>query len=187
MNSPNYDALFENTSDILSCAEKPTCAFTHHLEILRKAPVFSGTFPDILKLCAYMSRSVEYKKGDLILKQGDRATSAYFVMEGTVEAYQDIPGEKGETFIFQRMSDLDFFGELALLADFECFVNVRACSDVKLLALDRTSFQKIVSKFEDKRNELVEKIIQLRVKRFENQMTLFIEQLVNHKKIGKTK
>lgn len=184
MNSQNYDELFQGGDNEHSCIGKPKCAFTHHLEALRKVPPFSGAPLEMLKLFAYMSRSAEYEKGELILKQGDRADAAYFIMEGEVEAYQDILGKKGETLLFQRMSAHDCFGELALLADFECFVNLRALSKVKLLTLDRRSFQKTVSKFEEKRNEIMEKIVQLGMKRFEKHMALVIEQLKRETRIS---
>ncbi|SLM32304.1 hypothetical protein MTBBW1_620047 [Desulfamplus magnetovallimortis] len=164
----------ENGSDV--DMEKPECAFTRNLEILRMAPVFAGASLEILRLCAYMSRFVEFKKGHVVIKHGDRAGCAYFVVAGELEAYYVDPDNPDIFFAIQRISENDFFGELALIADFEAFFNVKACTDVKLLSLDRKSFRKILSKFEDKRDGLVEKIVQLRVRRFEKQMLNLIER-----------
>lgn len=173
MTSLSYDDIFLRDSD---CGE-PACSFMENLELLRKSPFFSGASLETLKLFAYFFRKKSYAEDQLILKQGERADSAFFLVEGEVEACYDIDGDKKESFVLQKMGPLTFFGELALLARFECFHNVVARTDVTLLSLDRESFQKVLSKFPDKQNDFVEQIVQLRIKRFESQMGDFIRNL----------
>ena len=173
MNSQIYDDIFQQHSD---CDEQD-CTFMENFENLRKSSVFSGTSLNTLKLFAYFFKTRYYKKNELILKQGERIDSTFFIIEGEVETYHDIDGNKKDPFVFQKMGPLSVFGELALLARFESFFNVIACTDVKLISLDRTSFQKVISKFPDKHNDLVERIVQLRLKRYENQLSSIIQRL----------
>ena len=172
MNSLSYDDIFQHRSD---CGE-PECSFMKNLEKLRQSPVFSSTSLDTLKIFAYFFKTRYYKKNEFILKQGEQADCAFFLLEGQVKAYHNIEGNENDTFVLQKMGPLDFFGEMALLARFECFFNVIALSDVKLLSLDRKSFQKVLSKFPDRQNDIVERIVQLRIKRFEGQMSSFINR-----------
>ncbi len=166
----SHDEVLKLNSD---CGN-PECTLMDNLEFFRKTSLFSGISLEIIKLFAYLSRVKEFKKGELICKKGERADKSFFIVEGQVEPFKELPDN--QVFLLQKMGPFEFFSELALLADFEVFINVKACTDVKLLLLDRKSFQKILSKFEDKQYEIIEHIVQLRLKRFKNQMTELAER-----------
>ena len=76
------------------------------------------------------------------------------------------------------MNKGDFFGELALLAQFDWFFSARAVTEVEALAIERKAFQKILEKYPDHKDVLIERIIQLRVHRLISQTAFMLDKLV---------
>jgi CRP-like cAMP-binding protein len=58
----------------------------------------------------------EFKKGDLILKQGDKDEIMYFITEGKVNVYTTIDEKKID---IQQLEKEDFFGEMSMFLDME--------------------------------------------------------------------
>lgn len=53
-----------------------------------------------------------FKKGDLIIKQGEEGEKFFLIQEGTAEALKDKDGKEEKVFEYKEN---DYFGELALL------------------------------------------------------------------------
>lgn len=150
------------------------CRISQDFDVLRQTEVFSSAPAELIKLFAYLAKHRTYQPGETIISQGKKAENCYFVINGTV----DISAlHNGEDIMVQRLEQHSFFGELALLAHFKWFFNAKAVTKTELLIITRESFKKIVERFPDRRDMVTEKIVQLRIKRFEHQTTAMLEQL----------
>lgn len=83
-----------------------------------------------------MDRVVRYRRGDVILTEGEFTSDAYIINKGFVEVYRAGPPE-------QRLSMLgpgDVFGEMALLTERPRSASVRALEPVEVRVFDRDTF-----------------------------------------------
>ncbi len=83
----------------------------------------------------------EYKAGEQILKVGDVAKEAFWVVEGEVRVFLNNDGKIVDLAI---LNENQIFGEKALLEGGECSANVEALSDTKLRVFDRESLGKML-------------------------------------------
>jgi len=158
-----------------NCGEKEcACDLLDDLEVLRRSPVFAGVPLEVVKLLALFSKRRVYENGELVIRQGDTADRAFLVLRGEVEVFEQY---KGRQFSLQILGRMGFFGELALLAEFEWFFNVQALNEVELISIDRDSFQKVITKFPDIQYAVTERIVQLRIKRLKNQMRYLLDNI----------
>jgi CRP-like cAMP-binding protein/ribonuclease BN (tRNA processing enzyme) len=79
--------------------------------------------------------------GDLIFRQGDKSRIMYIVQEGKVRIYRSAPGIEKTLSV---VGPGDFFGEMAMLNNRPRSATAEAVTDVKLLAFDKSAFEKLV-------------------------------------------
>lgn len=149
-----------------------SCDFT----ILRQSPIFSGVHHDVVKLLAYLSTHRSFQPGDYLIEQGKKATQAFILISGTVEITIH---HRGKEIVLQQLKASSVFGELALLAQFEWFFNARAVNEVEVIMIDQTAFQKVIEKFPEQKDKLIERVIQVRINRLENQTAYMLDQLLS--------
>ena len=164
-----------NSSTAVENEEHHSTRLTRDFEQLRQSPLFSGLHLDAVKLFAYLSRHRTFAPGDLLIEQGEKADKAFVLSEGCVEV---IVMHKGEQVVLHRLENEIFFGELALLAQFDWFCSVKALTDVDALIIDRTSFQKVLEKFPIHKDGLIERVVQLRVGRLVDQTAYMLDKLL---------
>lgn len=158
-----------------SCGDNHcACELLDDLEVLRRSPVFAGAPLEVVKLLALFSKRRTYDPGELVIEQGDTADRAFLVLRGEVEVFEQYQGKQ---FSLQVLGRMGFFGELALLAEFEWFFNVQALGEVEIISIDRDSFQKVITKFPDIQYAVTERIVQLRIKRLKNQMHYLLDHI----------
>ncbi len=151
------------------------CRLTKDFELLRHSPLFSGLHLDVVKLFAYLSTRRTFQSGDLLIQQGEKADKAYILNEGEVEL---LVLHHGSQVTLQRLKRDDFFGELALLAQFNWFFSVRALTVCDALVINRPVFKKVLEKFPEHKDVLIERVIQLRVDRLTNQIAFMLDRLM---------
>lgn len=84
-------------------------------------------------------KTVNYKKGDNIIVEGDVANEFFILMKGTVEVVKQIPG--GSERILATLGAGEYFGEVGLLRGVDRIASVRAVSSsVEALVLGREEF-----------------------------------------------
>ena len=54
-------------------------------ELLRQVPFFGGLDSVKLKLLAFTSRALKFAPGEVLMRKGESADSAYVILEGEVE------------------------------------------------------------------------------------------------------
>lgn len=89
--------------------------------------------------------------GDYVVREGDVGDLFYIIEEGHVECLQrfytgqDTYQEK----VIRKLTSGDHFGELALINDIKRTLSIRCGSQkVKLLSLDRASFNRILGQID---------------------------------------
>lgn len=164
------------SSSTATATENPNvCRLTKDFELLRHSPLFSGLHLDVVKLFAYLSTRRTFQPGDLLIRQGEKAEKAFILNDGEVEL---LVLHRGSEAVLQRLARHDFFGELALLAKFNWFFSVRALTVCDALVIDRTVFRKVLEKFPEHKDGLIERVIQLRVDRLIDQTSFMLDRLM---------
>ena len=111
----------------------------------------------------------------LLIEQGNQADSAFIINDGMIDI---IITHKKREVVLQQLNKGDFFGELALLAQFDWYFSARAATDLQALVIERSSFQKILEKYPDYKDQLIERIVQVRVDRLIDQTNFILEKMV---------
>jgi voltage-gated potassium channel len=109
---------------------------------LRAIPLFAHLQPDALEQLAGAANEVEVPAGSPLTQPGDPGSGMFFVVEGTVEVEaREQPRELGPG---------DFFGELALLTEGGTrTARVRAKTNTRCIAFDRSGFEDLVREHPD--------------------------------------
>jgi len=85
-----------------------------------------------------------FKRGDLIVRQGDPADAMYIIQSGKVRCFQE---EKGGQRNLSFLRDGDFFGELAILTGTDRTASAEAAQDCELLALPVDRVQELIREY----------------------------------------
>ncbi|OTF77633.1 cAMP-dependent protein kinase regulatory subunit-like protein [Euroglyphus maynei] len=96
-----------------------------HLDGNQRTDVFNAMFP------------VHHKAGEYIMRQGDEGDNFYIIDEGTVEVYVNDQ-------LVSTVSEGGSFGELALIYGTPRAASILAKTDVKLWAIDRDTYRRIL-------------------------------------------
>lgn len=153
---------------------KTECKLTCDFELLRQSPVFGSADSEVLKLFAYLATRKKYQIGEQIITEEKDADKAYYLISGTAQVTTK---HRGKEVIIQDLQPETFFGELALLAPLKWFFSVHPLEECEVLEISRESFKKILEKFPDKRDNLIAKIIQLRVQRLSEQTAFILDKM----------
>jgi len=112
------------TTAALSKAIEKNVLFSH-LDDGEKADIFDAMFP------------VVHKAGESIINQGDEGDNFYVIDEGEVDVYVN-------NNLVTSISESGAFGELALIYGTPRAATVKAKTDVKLWAIDRDTYRRIL-------------------------------------------
>lgn len=165
MNSPEQNPDREQPNQLIDSQE-----------FLNSLPIFSGAPAGVVKLFAYLAKREEYSRGQVILQEGRPCDRFLLILTGKVDIYQHHDGRR---FHLQLLcaEGINYFGELALLSEFNWFFSARAWSDVTLLSISREAFSKIMERYPESYQSMVKKIINLRIHRFEDQSAYMLENI----------
>jgi CRP-like cAMP-binding protein len=105
--------------------------------VLPKTPFFSVLSRDLFRMAVERVRLIQLAAGEILFARGDPGDALYVVAWGEIAvlAPQEIA----------RLSEGDFFGEIALLADRPRTATVRATVDSQVLAIDRALLNDLVA------------------------------------------
>jgi CRP-like cAMP-binding protein len=124
------------------------------VEMLQKAPLWSGLTEKELKVIAHSFKELKYESGDMIVHKGEAGVGFYLIAEGTVEVRSD-----GK--VLSRLGPGQFFGEMSILDGQPRSADVVALEPSRCLALTSWSFKSIVSN----RPKMALKLLQESVRR----------------------
>ena len=107
---------------------------------IRNSPLFNGVPDKLVKKIATFPTGVEYKAGDVIIKEGDVGEFMFVVCQGQVEIL------KGEKML--KLATLGpgiFVGEGALVSGAPRNATVKAVTPVKIAYFDRDAYNKMIT------------------------------------------
>ena len=110
-----------------------------YLERLGSVPLFADLDRHELEAVADLGTDVNVEEGRELARQGDPASEAFLVLEGTARAERD--GEEIATF-----GPGDFFGEMALLAHGDRTATVTATSALSVRAFHKSEFESLMER-----------------------------------------
>lgn len=114
------------------------------VEILRKIPLFTKVDPAKLKLMAFASERMSFKKGQSLFHQGDVGDSAFIVVEGKAEV---IINTNTDPLVVARIGKNDIVGEIAILCDVPRTATVTAVEPMVTLKLTKDLFFRMLTDF----------------------------------------
>jgi cAMP-dependent protein kinase regulator len=105
--------------------------------VLPKTPFFTVLTPELLRMAIERVRLIQLPAGEILFSQGDPGDALYVVAWGEIAVL--VPQEVA------RLSEGDFFGEIALLADRPRTATVRSTVDSQVLAIDRPLLNDLIA------------------------------------------
>ena len=79
----------------------------------------------------------EYKKGEVVFRQGDRGNCMFVIQDGEVEAVAEYQGKE---LRLRTMGRNEFFGEMALFEQEVRTATIRALKPSRILSIDKKNF-----------------------------------------------
>ena len=111
-------------------------------EFIQKVPFLKGAGQELIRELALALQPVIFMPGDYIFRAGDIGRQMYFISQGTVDVFS----ADGKT-AYATLHEGDFFGEIALLFSQPRTANVRAIDYCDLYALDKETFERILTRY----------------------------------------
>merc|ERR1711988_890805 len=114
---------------------------TRYEAFLVKVPILAELSKTEMSSIADALKSVEYKKGEDVITQGEDGNDFYIIEKGTVNYLKngDVVG---------RDESGGIFGEIALLTNEKRAVTVKCTTNCTLLKLDRKTFVRVMGPME---------------------------------------
>ena len=129
------------------------------LEILRRAPLFSGLDDTTLMAVLGRMESVMVEGGKPLITAGDRGDALYVVASGYLAVF-DPPGPDGIPRIIAEIPAGDIVGELSLIGHRRRSHTVAAIRDSEALRLSRADFERLISEHPEALVGLVHKLVE---------------------------
>lgn len=112
-------------------------------EIVAQIPLFQNLDPESRAALAAEMKSVEYGRGETIVREGDAGEDFFVVVAGEVEVRKQLPGRRRSATI-GWLGPGDGFGEIALLENVARTATIVASRPTRLLQLGRMPFERLV-------------------------------------------
>lgn len=112
---------------------------------LEKIPLFSNTNEKERSRIAEKLTLVNFKRDDIIIKEGDAGTCLYLIKNGRVRVVTTIEPDD-EEIVLSYLENGDYFGEMALITGEPRSATVIAESDIELYQLNKTDFDSLILK-----------------------------------------
>lgn len=114
---------------------------------MHKVPILASLDRDDLEKIADLITHHIFKKGETLIREGDRTDSIVIIHEGSAKAYKTT--SDGREQILYVFSEGDFFGEQNLLRNYYATFTVEALQTLKTCHLSKSQFQQLLYSFPD--------------------------------------
>lgn len=121
------------------------------LDTIRKVKIGDNVLGDVLHssdidAMALATQSDSFKKGDVIIRQGEKGDAFYIIESGTIDVFTT---EQGADEPVARLQSGQFFGEKALMSEDVRQATCIASTDAKCLTLTREDFVRMLGNLQD--------------------------------------
>lgn len=141
------------------------CGHCQNDMCIHKVPIFSTLNEEELIKIAGLITHRNYKKGEIIIMEGEATDSIIIIHEGSVKAFKNTPD--GREQILYVFSDGDFFGEQNLLSHQTSTYTVEALEIVKTCMLSKNKLQSLLHQYPEIAIKIIEELGE-RMSRLEN-------------------
>lgn len=143
------------------------CGFCHNDLCVKKVPIFSSLSSEEVGKISDLITHREYKKGEILMHDGERSENIVIVHEGSAKAFKyTTDGREQILYVF---AEGDFFGEQNLLTDRTATYSVEALQTVKTCILSKSQFQTLLYQYPDIAVKIIAELGE-RMARLENAM-----------------
>ena len=104
--------------------------------------LFGGLTDEELDFFTEHKQELEFKKGEIISKEGAPITSFLYLKEGLVKLYKESPGSKSQ--IISIAKPLDFISLLSIFSNSTYKYNVAALEDTVVCSIHLDAFKKVI-------------------------------------------
>jgi NTE family protein len=161
--------------------------YTTKQEALKQHPLFESLSWWQFRSLAKEAEVREVKKGEVILREGDKGDAFYIVLNGRCEAYRM---EDGHRRRLEQYHNGDSFGETSLLSKEESWATIQALNDTLLIDIDRDTINELTKNNAGLSYKLSEKIAKRVNQKKEDYRRAATSRIVSigssHEEIGKT-
>ncbi len=109
-----------------------------NLILLKGVDIFSGIPVSKLEVIAMMAKEKQYKKDDLIIKEGQQGEKIFIVKNGSVEVFRRSGMINSP---IKRLYPGGWFGELSILSEGETLASVKALEESVMLEIPKDLFR----------------------------------------------
>lgn len=127
----------EEMQDSMAGSTKES-ATARRIALLKEIPLFAGIGEKHLSAIVQDLRSREYKKDELIFRQGDESREIYIILKGKVRIYKISPA--GDETSIDIFSTHNLLGEFAALDNEPRSASAKAVNTVTVLAMSQEHF-----------------------------------------------
>ena len=125
-----------------------------HAEIIARISLFSMLKKRDIKRIAKRAQLHSYKKGDVIIREGERDGRVFILIEGKVKVIIGM-GTAKEKKVGMFGPD-NYFGEMAVLDDYVRTASIVAVRDTHALSLDHWNIRDKIAKYPSIAIELIQ-------------------------------
>ena len=125
---------------------------TQDQELLRRSDLFQFLSEDIFEKVTALLKPEQYEFGDVIVRQGEPATSFYILTNGRARVVKN--NENGDELVLASLRPGATFGESALGEGGTRSATVRCSTTVEVLRLDRADFLELVEEVPELKQHL---------------------------------
>lgn len=142
-----------------------SCEACNHGICAQRVSIFSSLDEKQLIKITDLITHKEYKKGELLVMEGEAMDSLVILNGGQVKAFRTT--QDGREQILHIFSEGDFFGERNLLRDHPSAYSIEALEDVHVCLIHKREFQKLIKEYPDIALKVMEELCE-RLDRLEN-------------------
>ena len=122
------------------------CQQCSHGLCASKVPIFSGLTDEELKNIIHLTRHHDYKKGEILVSEGEESGTLYILNEGMVKLCK--VNKDGKQQILRLLRDGEFFGELNIFGGIHTAnFTARAIRDTKICSVSKEKMNRIMNKY----------------------------------------
>ncbi|MBI3331130.1 MAG: cyclic nucleotide-binding domain-containing protein [Candidatus Omnitrophica bacterium] len=111
--------------------------------ILKRVPVFASCSDEQLHFIADRTRLVEYKKGEIVYREGEAAEAFYIISSGRLRVFTQAEGREQTLAVLHNG---DSFGEISLLTGETHSAHVQAINDTLVPQLEKKDFDAVINR-----------------------------------------
>lgn len=150
-----YDTLSGDILDFSRDLTRPLAlevGLYRYMHLIMRVPFWSDCSPDFVSALILSLRVRVYLRDDYVVRRGEIGTEMFLIHRGVGER----TGSRREAV---RLTNGNFFAEVAILMDYKRVTSVRALTHMELCIMDRANFHKILARYHRERRRVISRIV----------------------------